>query len=457
MERVVEHSLVVRNTFIDAREVPSEEDAPPPRTRSDPTGYGEPRVLPLKGIPPPQPITVQEGTSAEEAGVENDNAQLEEEDDDAPMTLARTISSGYAVAATNLGNARKERSGDQRENSEDGLIKLTEQVLSHLLTDPNQHGRTGNGKAKLELSRRLPGDESVKTTGIATASPQVGLVPVAVPVQHLVLPSPDGTQPWGYMPPWGYGEYGYMAHVPLGTAGVSQPAPTSQRKIESNKIEPKRKGGDGQQDSSPSDSRPPLCTIPSAPPAGTLHSFHQETAGMGAVSPDWRYFTKMGFEGRLSVVSESQVHVDGCHRYLVQFTSGELSRADGVGFVFSPRLPCAKNIQRIVSIFVNKGGRICMRVFADIVRASACVKPIELGDWVDMAVDLDKKVAIFNIWPRTALENPETAQPISSAEFSFGDRLGHMYTQTGQKNIKLNMGHLAVVVKNVDVSVTLAS
>ena len=66
----------------------------------------------------------------------------------------------------------------------------------------------------------------------------------------------------------------------------------------------------------------------------------------------------------------------------VQFTSGELSRADGVGFVFSQRLPCAlsafcslqslrshhprapaapaapgaKNIQRIVSIFAQLPG-----------------------------------------------------------------------------------------------------
>merc|ERR1712190_2803 len=111
---------------------------------------------------------------------------------------------------------------------------------------------------------------------------------------------------------------------------------------------------------------------------GFLHSFHQETLDMGQVNPDFRMFTKVGYEGRLSVVSESQVHTNGCHRYLVQFTSGELSRADGVGFVFSPRLPCAKNIQRIVSIFVNQSGRICMRVFADIVRASAYVKPLEL-------------------------------------------------------------------------------
>ena len=54
---------------------------------------------------------------------------------------------------------------------------------------------------------------------------------------------------------------------------------------------------------------------------------------MGIVQPDFRQFTKagvapgchrefhssqVGYEGRLSVVSESQVHQDGLQRYLVQ-------------------------------------------------------------------------------------------------------------------------------------------
>merc|ERR1719162_2099410 len=146
---------------------------------------------------------------------------------------------------------------------------------------------------------------------------------------------------------------------------------------------------------------PPLGT---GPPLGCLHNFHQETRNMGAVSPDFRHFTKVGYEGRLSVVSESKVHEDkeGVLRYLIQFAGGELSRADGVGFVFSSRLPCAKNIQRIVSIFVNQRGRICMRVFADIIRASAFIKTLEVGDWVELCIDLENKVATFNVWANTA-------------------------------------------------------
>lgn len=192
--------------------------------------------------------------------------------------------------------------------------------------------------------------------------------------------------------------------------------------------------------------------------AGTKHTFHQETKGMGMVRPDFRQFTKVGYEGRLSVVSESQVHQDGLQRYLVQFTAGELSRADGVGFVFSQRLPCAKNIQRIVSIFVNQRGQICMRAFAEIERAEAYVKPLELGDCVEMAVDLSQQVCTFNVWPAWSVASwPVMAgRPVSTAEFSFGSRMASL-SQAAQKPVKLNVGHLACVVKNVGVTITLYS
>eukprot|EP00438_Fugacium_kawagutii_P009148 Skav206189 [mRNA] locus=scaffold1844:147390:148169:- [translate_table: standard] len=192
--------------------------------------------------------------------------------------------------------------------------------------------------------------------------------------------------------------------------------------------------------------------------AGSKHSFHQETKGMGLVRPDFRQFTKVGYEGRLSVVSESQVHQDGLQRYLVQFTAGELSRADGVGFVFSQRLPCAKNIQRIVSIFVNQRGRICMRAFAEIERAESFIKPLEIGDCVEMAVDLDQQLCTFNVWPAWSVASWPlmTGRPVSTAEFSFGSRIASL-SQAAQKPVKLNVGHLACVVKNVGVTITLYS
>jgi len=267
-----------------------------------------------------------------------------------------------------------------------------------------------------------------------------------------------GMPPWAYANPYGmpdpyeFSGYGSMYAYPpypqragAVTGQEAQPAMPSSQEME-------------MEESAPSDWRPaPPPALGVGPPVGIDHSFHQETRDMGNVSADFRSFTKVGYEGRLSVVSESRVHTDGVQRYLVQFAAGDLSRADGVGFVFSPRLPCAKNIQRIVSIFVNQRGRICMRVFADIVRASAYVKPLELGEWVEMAVDLEKKVATFNIWPATPLGlPPSTGRPSSTAEFPFGNKLGKM-NQTGQKPVKLNVGHLACVVKNVGVTVLLGS
>jgi len=198
-------------------------------------------------------------------------------------------------------------------------------------------------------------------------------------------------------------------------------------------------------------------TTEGGPPFGVLHTFHQETKDMGNSREDFRQFTKVGYEGRLSVVSESRVHADGVQRFLVQFTSGELSRADGVGFVFSSRLPCAKNIQRIVSIFLNQRGQICMRVFAEVIRAASFTKAIEIGDWVEMIIDLDKKEATFKIWENGPGGWPDGVAPVSTAEFKFGEKLNKANQVGNDKKVKLNVGHLATVVKNVGVTVTLGS
>merc|ERR1719188_2082748 len=195
------------------------------------------------------------------------------------------------------------------------------------------------------------------------------------------------------------------------------------------------------------------------PPLGSLHCFHREAAGFGAVSPDFRVFTKgPAFAGRLSVVSEGEVHMGGVHRYLVQFTSGELSRADGVGFVFASQLPCPKNIQRICSIFVNQRGMICMRIFGDVIKAPAHVKPLKIGDWIEMAIDLESRVANFNIWvpdPTTWLPTPGVP-PKSSAEFRFGKKFNRA-GQAGDKPLRLNTGYFACVVQNVNLTVTFGS
>jgi len=186
-------------------------------------------------------------------------------------------------------------------------------------------------------------------------------------------------------------------------------------------------------------------------PFGQRHSFHKEVKGFGEASSDLRQFTKgSDFEGRLSVLSGSEVQRSGVQTYLAQFSGGEMSKADGIGFVFASRVPCAKNIQKIVSVFVNQRGRICMRVFGDILRAKAHVKAIKLGDWVEMTVDLDNSVATFRVWPSNP--SPGAEAPRSSAEFHFGERLAQ-----AERAVKLDVGHFACVVQNVGTTITLGS
>lgn len=204
---------------------------------------------------------------------------------------------------------------------------------------------------------------------------------------------------------------------------------------------------------------PPPADLPplgQQPPWGTRHRFHREVEDMGSVEEDYRRFTKRGFVGRLSLVSEAKVHHGGQHRYLVQFKEGELSRADGVGFVFSNRLPCAKNIQKIVSIFVNQRGRICMRILNEIVRASAQVKALQIGDWVEMAVDLDQQSVVFNVWPSGPSGWPDPSKKLSTATFPYGQRLRRL-NKTHHRTFNLSAGHLACVVKNINVSINLGS
>ena len=193
-----------------------------------------------------------------------------------------------------------------------------------------------------------------------------------------------------------------------------------------------------------------------APPFGMLHSFHKEVRGFGLASNDLRQFTKgQDYEGRLSVISGSEVQKGGVQRYLMQFSYGELTKADGIGFVFASRVPCAKNIQKIVSVFVNQRGRICMRVFGDILKAKKHVRALQVGDWVEMVVDLENSIATFKVWPYETVASgfPE---PESIAEFNYGKRLAQAQ-QLASKPVKLNVGHFACVIQNVGVTVTMGS
>jgi hypothetical protein len=184
------------------------------------------------------------------------------------------------------------------------------------------------------------------------------------------------------------------------------------------------------------------------PAFGYLHRFHPKAALVG-LSPDLRTFTKLQSKGRLSIISENQIRYSGVHRYTVRFTAGELSNADGVGFIFSTELPCPKNIQKIVSVFANRTGRICIRAHSEVERCDVSVKPLELGDWLEVVSNLDKRTITFSVWPADGGSS-------STATVDFGETLDLI--RMSSPNIPRNpCGYLAAVVKHVGVSVSLAS
>ncbi|CAK8985904.1 unnamed protein product [Durusdinium trenchii] len=186
-----------------------------------------------------------------------------------------------------------------------------------------------------------------------------------------------------------------------------------------------------------------------SPPMGMAHRFHQKNSSMGALSSDARTFTKKYNKGRLSIVSENKVHFQGTVHYSVQFTEGELCSADGVGFILSSDLPCTRNIQKIISIFANRTGRICIRVHDEVVRCSQRVKELEVGDWLEVNADLVNQAVSFTVWPH------DNSAP-SFATVSFKEVLEDARCRLN--GVPRNpCGFLAVVIKHLGVSVKLGS
>ncbi|CAK8989475.1 Uncharacterized protein SCF082_LOCUS1826, partial [Durusdinium trenchii] len=188
---------------------------------------------------------------------------------------------------------------------------------------------------------------------------------------------------------------------------------------------------------------------PQGPAFGCAHRFHPKNSSMGVLSADARSFTKRYNKGRLSIISENKVHFKGTVRYAVQFTEGELCSADGVGFILSSDLPCTRNIQKIISIFVNRTGRICVRVHDEVERCPQHVKCLEIGDWLEVAADLEQQTVSFTVWPQ------DNSEP-SSATVHFKEILQEARGRL--HGVPRNpCGFLAVVMKHLGVSVKLAS
>lgn len=163
-----------------------------------------------------------------------------------------------------------------------------------------------------------------------------------------------------------------------------------------------------------------------------------------AFSEDCRSFTKRQKGRRLSLVSENQVHHRGTVRYMIAFTAGDLSRADGVGIIFSQGLPRSSDIQKIISVFLNRTGRICSRINQRVTRLASSLPQIEVGDILEVFNNLEMYTLTFTVWAKAGTESRAT---ISYSEVAIA---------MGFEG-KPVPGHLAVVVKNPGVSVSLFS
>jgi hypothetical protein len=125
--------------------------------------------------------------------------------------------------------------------------------------------------------------------------------------------------------------------------------------------------------------------------------WHISATRSGTVSRCGRYFLKDKYQGRLSLITEDTVKRGGVHHYQCHYAEGDISPADGVGFMFGDSLPSTQNIQKVESVFVNKHGVVCSRTRCSVVREQMRLAPLEIGACVGLTIDLDKKRASFRL------------------------------------------------------------
>jgi hypothetical protein len=174
--------------------------------------------------------------------------------------------------------------------------------------------------------------------------------------------------------------------------------------------------------------------------------WHDESLTMGKLDKDGKAFTKLEFDGRLSMVTESSIHKAGKYRYAVYIEEGPMSVADGFGFVFSNSLPCKKNIQKIDSIFVNKKGKICTRVHNEMEMLNTeSIGNIEVGSILELIIDLDSQLASFSLYnPPKGLDS-DTISILCRDETA---SLESVVEKTGRV-----IGHFCAVLKNCNIRV----
>ncbi|CAD7967636.1 unnamed protein product [Amoebophrya sp. A25] len=176
--------------------------------------------------------------------------------------------------------------------------------------------------------------------------------------------------------------------------------------------------------------------------------WHEESLRMGTLENDSQIFVKNdAYDDLLSTLSEDRIRHGGRHRYCIRFRERDyvdqvngFSMADGIGFVFSNKLPCAKNIQRIQSVFVSRKGIVCVRRKADVTRCKEfSVRPFEDRDYIWCEIDLTRGNAAF--WVEGPETNGKTNGPPKGTVFYYGD----CFPQFAQQ--KLDMGFITAVIK----------
>jgi len=186
------------------------------------------------------------------------------------------------------------------------------------------------------------------------------------------------------------------------------------------------------------------------------HRWHEESSSMGRLDEGRKEFTKIEFEGRLSMVTESVIHRKGTSRYLVLILSGPVSVADGFGFVFSSTLPCKKNIQKIDSVFMNQKGRICSRTGNELqIFNNSSVGYIEVGSIVEIQIDLDSREAFFALYSPPRGLDAETLSILVRDEKTFSNWLVGSATMSIDHIDagKTMAGHFCAVLKNKGITV----
>jgi hypothetical protein len=126
-------------------------------------------------------------------------------------------------------------------------------------------------------------------------------------------------------------------------------------------------------------------------------SWHTSANRSGTIEKSGKLFTKTKYHGRLSLVTEDVVKVGGIHHYACTYVGGDVSPADGVGFLFGTSLPTTQNIQKVESVFVNKHGIVCSRTRWGVSREQIKLAPLVVGAHIGVSIDLDMKQALFRL------------------------------------------------------------